>query len=254
MTEIKGNQFWDTVGQGSSGVGVVSRRAWLVIGFVAITSGFGAVAADVASGWSAIPNSTMETTLSLRVEDVAPVLRVKSDRSLLWGHYLALLFVPFGILGIWFISVLLGPAGRKWSVSFLVLGTLTYAIGTAYHISYGFVATVIQHDNEALTQKIAPFFEPFGTILIVALVVSMMPLIGGILTGRTVYPRWTVALTPIPLQFGLSAVAQLFPASVENLIIVTGINASMTLFLALSMGIAIQKGRVDSERSPLKNT
>jgi hypothetical protein len=112
------------------------------------------------------------------------------------------------------------------------------------------VATVIQHGNESLTQQIATFFEPFGTVVIVALSVPMIPLIVAILTGRTIYPRWTVALTPIPLQFGLSVVAQLFPVSVMNLVTVTGINASMTLFVALSVAITIQKCREDTGRSP----
>lgn len=230
--------------------GVPSLRFWLATGVVAIASGLGAIAADIASGWSATPDSTMGTALSLQIEDVAPLLVVKSHTSLLWGHYLALFFIPLGILGIWYISVLLGPAGRKWSVSFLVLGTLTYAAGTAYHITFGFVAIILQHDNVALTQQIAPFFEPFGTVVIVGLVASMIPLIGGILTGRTIYSRWAIALTPVPLQFGLSAVAKLLPASLENLVIVTGINASMTLFLILSMIIAIRKIRAGDEHSP----
>lgn len=230
--------------------GVPSQRFWLVTGIVAIASGLGAMAADLASGWSAVPDSAMETALSLQIEDVAALLLVKSHTSLLWGHYLALFFIPLGILGIWYISVLLGPGGRKWSVSFLILGTLTYAAGTAYHITFGFVATVLQHDNGTLTRQIAPFFEPFGTVVIMGLVVSMVPLIGGILTGRTIYPRWTIALTPVPLQLGLSAAAKLFPASVENLVIVTGINASMTLFLVLSMAIAVRRIRAGDEHSP----
>lgn len=230
--------------------GAPPRTWWQAAGIVAILSGLGAMAADITSGWSSIPDSAMETALSLQIEQVAPLLLVKSQASLLWGHYLALLFIPLGILGVWYVSVLLGSADRRWAVSFLILGTLTFAAGAAYHISFGFVATVLQAGDPVLTQQIAPFFEPFGTVVILALVATMVPLVGAILTGRTVYPRWMAALTPVPLMLGLSLLAKPFPAAVENLVIVTGINASMTLFLVLTMATTHSRIQAGHERSP----
>jgi len=70
------------------------KKFWLGVGFVAIISGFGAIAADVASGWSAIPDSAMETSVSLHINEVAPLLLVKPPTPLILGHYLALLFIP----------------------------------------------------------------------------------------------------------------------------------------------------------------
>ena len=221
--------------QGAPRWGHSRRRRWLAAGIAALLGALGAICADVASGWSTTTDTPMATALSLGIDDVTALLLVKSPQSLLWGHYLAIVFIPFGILGIWHVSVLLRAAGRQWSSWFLVSGSFTFAAGTAYHSTYGFVATVLRTKDERLIAEIAPFFEPFGTLMIVAIVVTMIPLIMGILSGKTVYPRWVAAVTPLPLQLGLSAVAMLLPAAAANFVIVTGLNASMALFLAVSL-------------------
>lgn len=211
------------------------NRRRMLLASIGILGAAGGVCADVATAYSPLPSHPMGTVFSGMLRNVTPLLLEKSHASLLLGHYLALLFIPLGVAGVWHVTSMFRPSAQRWCLVLNLAGAVVYAVGTAYHSSFGLVATIIQSRDPRLVAGIADFFEPFGVMTMAMMITALLGLalvIGG---GRTTYPRHLALLTPLPLQLGFSLVAGFAPAAVGNLLLVVGLNLSTGVFFSISL-------------------
>jgi hypothetical protein len=216
-------------------------------GIVGILGMFLGVAADVASGYSPQGSESLTSVYAVFGESVYSLLSGKPHWHFVLGHYLALLGIPLGILGLWHAHAALKPAGRWLSSVILVLGILGYVIGVSFHGTFSFLGTALRSANAATGQTeqalwdLISLFEdftvPLAWIFIATMLVVSALIAIAIAFRETRYPRWAVLATPIPVQLLLSLLAFVAPPRVRVLLVVTAYNASLLVFYGVSTAV-----------------
>ncbi|GMR22003.1 MAG: hypothetical protein BMS9Abin37_0326 [Acidobacteriota bacterium] len=206
-----------------------------IAGSIGAVSALLASVADLFSGYAIPPRNQMSTAYSVTLESVTPLLLLKQHGHLVAGHYLAILFIPVGIFGIWHVYLALRPAGEKKALAFLVGGTLSYAMGAAFHSTFGFVASILQSGDDILIAKTADFFEPLGLLLLISMVLLLLWLTLLILSGKTLYPRWAALFTPLVFQLLFSSLGYLLPIKIGVAFLVMGLNLALSCFFTVSL-------------------
>jgi hypothetical protein len=167
----------------------------------------------------------------------------KSPRRLVWGALLGVFAIPLVIAGFGFIYVKLEPAGPWLAVPPVLLGAFAYVIGAAFHGAIPFFVAAIQaHPSpEARTSAplstMWPVFRALQGGLFVAVAASSIWLLVSVLSGSTLYPRWTAALSPAVTGTVLRVVTRLSPPRVVGVLFPAANNLAMLVFLAVSLAV-----------------
>lgn len=205
---------------------------FLIIG---LTGSLGGVLADIFTAYSPNQSSNMASVFSGMASSIKNLLIDKSHSDLVTGHYLAIISIPFGIFGVWYISKMFKNKYRAWGKVVFLLSAVVYAIGTTFHGIIGMVATVFKYGNDNLSLLIIDFFEPLVILTMGSLIFLLAALAFFIAFGFTNYPRWIAFLSPLSLQVILSLLAGFTPPPIGNLFLVTGLNLSMMFFFLVSL-------------------
>ncbi|MDC1174179.1 hypothetical protein OAT67_02215 [Bacteriovoracaceae bacterium] len=206
---------------------IKKRYILRVLGLTGVFGGLICVLADVMSGYS--PESEgMRTALSVTLDQVQKLLLNKTHTELLLGHYLAYFGIP--LVGVTIIPqtyIALKPAGTLLSKCFLVLGLYVFSMGTAFHITFGFMAEALQLGNKGLVDSFKDFFEPMGFVLL-GLAILLLILWEILLrSGRSLYSRRMLFFSPITVVIATLVLTELLPQSLNSLrvlLVVTGLN------------------------------
>lgn len=166
------------------------------------------------------------------------------------GHFLGVLFAPVYSLGYWHVYMALRPADR--SIRLILLGAAIYTFGIAnvWLGSRAGLAGLVQAQAEGLapaqfTDLLAAYhlhsesliqIVRVGVLLISALFVALVA------RGRTSYPRWIAAASPIVLLALVFASYLALPA-VGGYLVPTAMNAAHVLFFGLSSLAWARTGR-----------
>jgi hypothetical protein len=165
----------------------------------------------------------------------------KSPRRLIWGGLLGVFAIPFVIAGFGCIYVNLQPAGPWLSVPPVILGAFAYVIGAGFHAAIPFFVAAIQANPspEARTSPplstMWPVFRALQTALFVTVAASSVWLLVSVLSGSTLYPRWTAALSPAVTGLFLRVLTRLSPPRVVGVLFPAANNLTMLIFLAASL-------------------
>ncbi|MGJ8562807.1 MAG: DUF6796 family protein [Alphaproteobacteria bacterium] len=156
---------------------------------------------------------SMQFTPGGGIEDMKTYLFFNdiSAARLSFGHFIAVLSAPLYILGYYFLSKQLEPAGRLQSKLFFLIGAYAFAIGTAWIGQRFFIASTVHEiaDGKQLAGLLTLFSEhnePFVNVLRIAMFIVSGLWIKLILSGRTHFPKWLATFSPIVLlaiMFGL---------------------------------------------------
>ena len=127
-----------------------------------------------------------------------------SARRLSIGHFIAVLAAPLYLLGYWFLSKLLEPAGAKLAKAFFLIGAYAFAVGTVWIGQRFFLATTVHeiaagNDLEALLTVFADHNEPFVNALRIGMLLVSIIWVKLIISGKTVFPKWMAVFNPIVL-------------------------------------------------------
>lgn len=140
------------------------------------------------------------------IEDMSTYLFFNdiSEARLTWGHFIAVLSAPLYVLGYFFLSKQLEPAGRKQSKAFFLIGAYAFMIGTVWIGQRYFIAATVHEiaagaDIASLLTKFSNHNEPFVNVLRVAMVLVSLLWIKLILSGKTMFPKWMAVFSPILL-------------------------------------------------------
>ncbi len=147
------------------------------------------------------------------IEDVKEYLYFNdiSAQRLSFGHFLSVLSAPLYMVGYWFLSKKLEPAGPRLSKAFFFIGAYAFAVGTAWIGQRFFIASTVHEiaSGQNITALLSTFSEhnePFVNVLRLAMLLVSIIWIKLILSGKTAFPKWMAIFSPIVLlatMFGL---------------------------------------------------
>lgn len=219
----------------------VQKKWFIVLGLIAVAGHLLGIAADLYSGFVPSVNVSLGPITSLSLDNIAPLFEAKSLAQARIGHYLAIFFIPLGILGIWQIFLGLDPAGNNQAFAFLVLGTLGIVYATFYHGTLAFIIGALQHQSLNMSGSSAEssadlvvYFnslsEPLGLVLLIAdfLVSGIFAAI--VLYRETFFPKWMAAFNPVTIQLTLSLLILVVPHPLSQLVWLTVFNTSLAIW------------------------
>lgn len=159
------------------------------------------------------------------------------------GHFLGVLAAPIYFVGYWHVAQMLRPAGRWVAASVLGLGVYAFAIGNvwlggrvnlALTVKARDAATeALKEPFGALLQDISSHNEPLINIVRVLVLVVSVLMAWGIISGRSRYPRWAIAVLPILLLILIFASYVVLPV-IGNLLLPAAMNIAHFIFFGVS--------------------
>ena len=184
---------------------------------------------------------SMQFTPNGGIEDVTDYLYFNdiSAERLSFGHFLAVLSAPLYILGYWYLSKKLEPAGPNQSKVFFLIGAYAFAVGTAWIGQRFFLATTVHEiaagqDLKAQLTLFAEHNEPFVNVLRLAMLIVSVLWIKLILSGRSAFPKWMTIFSPIVLLATMFAL-YFFKTEIGLYVFPIAMNATHFVIFALAM-------------------
>jgi hypothetical protein len=229
----------------------LSNRNIQIIGSIALLGAVGGVMADLFSAWSNAPN-TMDTAISIEIQSIRGIFLDKPRWSFVLGNYLGILFIPLHMFGFFLIYLALKPAGNIKALNFLILSFYLVAIGAGFHGTLAFVGDTIQSGNDELLSKMLPYWQNWGTAMIVGYLTISIYLLVLNVSGNTMYPRKSALLSPLTLLIISSAIIALLPERFygsKKFLAVTGLNLPLFIFYIPTLMILFRKSSITSESS-----
>ena len=216
------------------------------LGVLATFGAFMGMLADVFSAWS--PNtSEMETAFSVSLESIRGLYEEKPRWTYVLGNYLGVYFIPLHILGFFLVYQALKSASTKWAIIFLVLGLYLTPIGVGLHGTLAFVGDIIQSRDAGLIDGIRDYWQPWAYSLVFLYAIVSVLILMLILTGRSLYPRWTALVSPIALVVFTGIVIAILPDSATGLkafLSLTGLNLPLMIFFAITTWVLVRRGEL----------
>ena len=196
---------------------------------------------------------SMQFTPNGGIEDVKDYLYFNdvSAGRLSFGHFIAVLSAPLYLLGYWYLSKKLEPAGPKQSKAFFLIGAYAFAVGTAWIGQRFFLATTVHEiaagqDLKSLLTVFSEHNEPFVNVLRLAMLIVSILWIKLILSGKTAFPKWMAIFSPIVL-LALMFALYFFKTKVGLYVFPVAMNATHFIIFALAL---LTARKTSVEKSP----
>lgn len=190
---------------------------------VAVLAGFLASVSDVILLYSPQGNYHSGDYLFF---DGIPVWRIKL------GQWLGLISIPLGLLGYWWVSRAMRPAGKNIPFWMFVFSSFVLIPGIIYHSTLPFVANLVQMGEPGLAalDRLKFAFEPLAVIFVVGFLGLVLWMAILILCAKSYFPRKILWIHPLPV-FLIIILLYLFVPSIGNVLIVAGFNLTIAIFL-----------------------
>ncbi len=170
-----------------------------------------------------------------------------STTRLTWGHFIGVLAAPLYLVGYWHVAQMLRPAGQWISRAVFGLGVYAFVIGDVWLGGRVNLALTVQAREIAaetaqpvisnLLAEIAAHNEPLINIVRVLVLVISVLMIYSIVSGRSPYPRWMVAFTPITILILIFLLYAVAPA-IGVYVLPAAMNISHAVFFVFSTWVA----------------
>jgi hypothetical protein len=169
--------------------------------------------------------------------DVFRAAEGKSDRRVVAGALLGVFAIPFVLPGIGVIYYGLAPAGPWLALPPVLLASFAYVIGAGFHAAIGpfMIAVRDRRDSPESLAAMKRIFDVLRTALWISIFASSISLFAVILSGRTAYPRWAAALSPLPLVLTFRIVGRFGPPAIAGAVVPAGGNVATLIFLVVSI-------------------
>lgn len=220
----------------------LARKRILVLGAVAITGHLLGLIADLFSGFSPSAQVSLGSVTSLALNNIAPLLAAKPLNEARIGHYLAILFIPLGLCGVYQVYQGLAPRQNKAALLVLLPGSLGLVYATFYHGTLAFIIGALQGGATAsLLSYFNSLSEPLSTTLLLADVSVSLTFVYLVLTRETHFQRWMVAINPLTIQMGLSLLIWITPHPVDQALWLTVFNLSLSIWYVFTTWTLTQR-------------
>lgn len=184
---------------------------------------------------------SMQFTPNGGIEDVKDYLYFNDVTAarLTFGHFIAVLSAPLYLLGYWFLSKKLEPAGPKQSKAFFLIGAYAFVVGTAWIGQRFFLAATVHEiaagqDLKALLTVFSDHNEPFVNVLRLAMLLVSIIWIKLILSGKTAFPKWMALFSPAALLAFMFAL-YFFKTKIGLYVFPVAMNAAHFIVFALTL-------------------
>ena len=161
-----------------------------------------------------------------------------SEARLTAGHFFAVFGVPLYFVGVWHIAEMLRPAGAKLSKVLMIIGWIGFVYGAMWMSSRAMIGSIAHHPELTEGTNLVSLYElRLETLLqiirITTLIISGI-FIKMVLTGKSRYPKWMAATSPIVLLL-MNFVIYLTVPSVGKYVMPIALNVGFSVFFLLSL-------------------
>ena len=161
-----------------------------------------------------------------------------SDSRLTAGHFLAVFGGTLYFVGVWHIAEMLRPAGEKLSRALFIIGSFGFVYGGMWMSSRAMIGSIVHHPEIVEgTNLVELYVLRLETLLqvirITTLVISIIYIVM-VLTGKSRYPKWMAATSPIVLLL-MNFVIYLTVPSIGKYVMPIALNVGFTVFFLLSL-------------------
>lgn len=224
----------------------MNSKTIVALGVLATFGAFMGVLADVFSAWSP-DTSEMATAFSVNLENITGLFEGKPRWTYVLGNYLGIFFIPLHILGFFLVYQALKPASVKWARGFLVLSLYLTPIGVGLHGTLAFIGDIIQSQNAGLIHGIRDYWQPWAYSVALGYAVVSVLIVGLILTGRSLYPRWVALISPIGIVLLTAIIIAVLPDSATGMkafLSLTGLNLPLMIFFSVTTWVLARRGEL----------
>lgn len=164
--------------------------------------------------------------------------------TLIAGHYLGVLCIPFYAVGYWLVSRGLRPSEGPARLVFLA-GCYLGAVGAAIH---GVTAVIIETgpigvEASPVTVPHAVYLFPLWLVLFAISIAASAAYALAVLGGRTAFPRWAAAFNPVAIVLAMIGASLPFPALAAYTVPASA-NLAHILFFAIVTLLLLRKSAV----------
>ncbi|PIQ37141.1 MAG: hypothetical protein COW59_08815 [Lysobacterales bacterium CG17_big_fil_post_rev_8_21_14_2_50_64_11] len=160
------------------------------------------------------------------------------------GHFLGVLAAPLYLAGYLHIFLAMRPAPPWLRISVLLLGSYGFVIGAVWLGSRVYLGLIVHTQTAAMNGDLltallasaAAHNEPLIQVVRAAIGAASLLFVGAVLSGRTLYPRWIAAFSPIALLAAVFASYLLVPA-IGIYLLPTAMNIAHFAFFVLSLAV-----------------
>jgi hypothetical protein len=161
-----------------------------------------------------------------------------SDTRLTAGHFFAVVGVPLYFVGMWHIAQMLKPAGETLSRILFLIGSFGFLYGAMWMSSRAGIGSLVHYPELIADTNLVELYQLRSETLLQVIRLTTL-LISGIyvymvLTGKSRYPKWMAATSPIVLLI-LNFVIYLTAPSVGKFVMPIALNVGFSLFFLLSL-------------------
>ncbi len=161
-----------------------------------------------------------------------------SDARLTAGHFFAVVGVSLYFVGMWHIAQMLKPAGEKLSTILFLIGSFGFLYGAMWMSSRASIGSLVHYPELIAATNLVDLYQLRSeTLLQVTRVTTLI--ISGIyvylvLTGKSRYPKWMAATSPIVLLI-LNFVIYVIAPSIGKYVMPIALNVGFSAFFLLSL-------------------
>lgn len=161
-----------------------------------------------------------------------------SEARLNAGHFFAVFGVPLYFVGVWHIAEMIKPAGEKVSNALFLIGSFGFLYGAMWMSSRSSIGSLVHHAELIKDTNLIDLYNLrceslLNVIRVTTLVISII-YIKQVLTGRTRYPKWMAATSPIVLLI-MNFVIYAIAPGIGRYVMPIALNVGFTLFFSLSL-------------------
>jgi len=161
-----------------------------------------------------------------------------SDARLTAGHFFAVVGVPLYFVGMWHIAQMLKPAGEKLSRILFLIGCFGFLYGAMWMSSRASIGSLVHYPDLISDTNLVELYQLRSETLLQVIRVTTLVISGIyvylVLTGKSRYPKWMAATSPIVLLI-LNFVIFLIAPSVGKFVMPIALNVGFAVFFLLSL-------------------
>ena len=161
-----------------------------------------------------------------------------SDARLTGGHFLAVVGVSFYFVGMWHIAQMLKPAGEKLSTILFLIGSFGFLYGAMWMSSRASIGSLVHYPELIAATNLVDLYQLRSETLLQVTRVTTLVISGiyvyMVLTGKSRYPKWMAATSPIVLLI-LNFVIYVITPSIGKFVMPIALNVGFSAFFLLSL-------------------
>ena len=161
-----------------------------------------------------------------------------SDARLTAGHFFAVVGMPLYFVGMWHIAQMLKPAGEKLSNILFLIGSFGFLYGAMWMSSRASIGSLVHYPELIANTNLVELYQLRSETLLQVIRMTTLVISGIyvylVLTGKSRYPKWMAATSPIVLLI-LNFVIYLIAPSVGKFVMPIALNVGFSAFFLLSL-------------------